>query len=141
MSRSTSPIVRAVAVGVAVVAVQALMIAVFAWPATELEPRDLPVVVAGPAPAARAFAGRLAAAQPGAFEVITVPDAATADQRLRDRDAYAAFFDGAGGATAAWVLGAWAGGGLLLAAVTGRSRLRLPVHSRSRGPVPLHGAA
>ena len=333
MSPSTSPIVRAVAVGAAVVAVQALMIAAFAWPATKLEPRDLPVVVAGPARAARAFAGRLAAIQPGAFEVATVPDAATADQRLRDRDAYAAFvlgpdglaglhvasaasptvaqaltelaqtaaqgravtvtdvvpthpgdprgaglasallplvltsvaagvvltvtvgsrwprvlglvtyavlaglvasavvqygldalpgdyfanaavvalltlamaaavaglgatlgaggvvlavllvfllgnplsgltsapellpqpwgalgqllppgaggtllrsvafFDGAGGATAAWVLGAWAGGGLLLAAVTSRSRLRLPVRSRSRGPVPLHGAA
>jgi hypothetical protein len=333
VSRSTSPIVRAVAVGAAVVAVQALMIAAFAWPATKLEPRDLPVVVAGPAPAARAFAGRLAAIQPAAFEVTTVPDAATADQRLRDRDAYAAFvlgpgglaglhvasaasptvaqaltqlaqtaaqgrtvtvtdvvpthpgdprgaglaaallplvltsvaagvvltiavgsrwprvlglvayavlaglvatavgqygldalpgdyvanaavvallalamaaavaglgatlgaggvvlavllvfllgnplsgltsapellpqpwgalgqllppgaggtllrsvafFDGAGGATAAWVLGAWAGGGLLLAAVTGRSRLRLPVQRRSHGPVPLHGAA
>src|SRR4029434_3603868 len=41
--------------------------------------------------AARAFAGRLAAIQPGAFEVATVPDAATADQRLRGRGAYAAF--------------------------------------------------
>ena len=47
--------------------------------------------------AARAFAGRLAATQPGAFEVTTVPDAATADQRLRDRDAYAAFVLGPGG--------------------------------------------
>jgi len=52
-----------------------------------------------------------------------------------------AFFDGAGGAVAAWVLGAWAAGGLLLAAIAGRSRLRLPVHNRSHGPVPLRGAA
>jgi hypothetical protein len=333
MSRSTSPVVRAVAVGVIVVALQALMVALFAWPATRLEPRDLPVLVAGPAPAAQAFAGRLATVQPGAFDLTTVPDAATADQQLRDRDAYAAFvlgpdglaglhvasaasptvaqaltqfaqtaaqgrpvavtdvvptdpgdprgaglasallplvltsvaaglaltiavgsrgprvlglvtyavlaglaatavvqygldalpgdylanaavvallalamaaavaglgatfgaggvalavlvvfllgnplsgltsapellpqpwgalgqllppgaggtllrsvafFDGAGGAVAAWVLGAWAAGGLLLAAVTGRSRLRLPVHRRAGGPVPLRGAA
>src|SRR5215211_1454054 len=97
MSRSTSPIVRAVAVGVAVVVLQALMVTLFAWPATKLEPRDLPVLVAGPAPAAQAFAGRLATIQPGAFELTTVPDAAAADQQLRDRGAYAAFVLGPDG--------------------------------------------
>ena len=49
-----------------------LLVCWFAWPAKELEPRGLPVVVAGPAPAAAAVAQRLEAARPGAFEVTTV---------------------------------------------------------------------
>jgi hypothetical protein len=91
MSRTASPLWRVLGVVAGVVALQALMVTVFAWPATKLEPRDLPVAVAGPAPAAQAFAGQLDRARPGAFEVTTVPDAAAADRRLRDREAYAAF--------------------------------------------------
>jgi hypothetical protein len=91
MSRTPSPVWRVLGVAIGVVALQALMVAVFAWPATKIEPRDLPVAVAGPAPAAQAFAGQLDRARPGAFEVTTVPDAAAADRLLRDREAYAAF--------------------------------------------------
>src|SRR6266511_2383115 len=91
MSRTASPVWRVLGVAIGVVALQALMVAVFAWPATKIEPRDLPVAVAGPAPAAQAFAGQLDRARPGAFEVTTVPDAAAADRLLRDREAYAAF--------------------------------------------------
>jgi hypothetical protein len=69
----------------------------FAWPAANLAPRDLPVVVAGPAPAANEVAGRLASTEPGAFAVSTVPDAAAADAALRDRQAYAAFVVGPDG--------------------------------------------
>lgn len=94
MSRTASPLWRVLGVAIGVVALQALMVTVFAWPATRLEPRDLPVAVAGPAPAAQAFASQLDRARPGAFEVTTVPDAAAADRRLRDRDAYAAFLVG-----------------------------------------------
>jgi hypothetical protein len=90
MSRATSSR-RAIGVVAAVVALQALMVTAFAWPATKVEPRDLPVAVAGPASAARAFAAQLDRARPGAFEVTVVPDAAAADRRLRDREAYAAF--------------------------------------------------
>lgn len=97
MSRTASPAWRVLGVAVGVVALQALMVTVFAWPATRIEPRDLPVAVAGPAPAAQAFAGQLQRARPGAFEVTIVPDAAAADRRLRDRDAYAAFVLGGDG--------------------------------------------
>jgi hypothetical protein len=84
-------------IAVGVVFVQALLVPLFAWPAANLAPRDLPVVVAGPAPAAASLADRLAAADPGAFEVTTVADEAAADNALRDRDAYAAFVVGPNG--------------------------------------------
>jgi hypothetical protein len=97
MPRTASSLPRALGVAVVVVALQALMVAAFAWPAANLEPRDLPVVVAGPAPAAEAFAARLAGERPGAFEVATAPDAATADRMLRDREAYGAVLLGPDG--------------------------------------------
>jgi hypothetical protein len=87
----------AVAIALAVVAFQALLVPLFAAPAANLEPRDLPVIVAGPAPAADGFAAKLESARPGAFEITTVPDAASADAQLRDHEAYAAFVVGAGG--------------------------------------------
>jgi hypothetical protein len=97
--RVRSPLVIALAVAALVVGVQALLVPLFAGPAANLEPRDLPVAVAGPAPAAEALAERLAHARPGAFEVTTVADAAAADELLRDREAYAAFVIGTDGPT------------------------------------------
>src|SRR5438270_4911018 len=82
---------RAVLLAVGVVVVQGLLILWFAWPAANLAPRDLPVVVAGPAPVATAVASRMQQAVPGGFKITTAPDAAAADQALRDRTAYAAF--------------------------------------------------
>ena len=55
-ARSASPSVVSIVLG--------LLVSWFAWPAKELEPRDLPVVVAGPAPAAAALAQQLASARP-----------------------------------------------------------------------------
>ena len=86
--RTVGPMVGIV---LAVVAVQAVLFTLFAWPALHSEPRDLPIVVAGPAPAAHHLAGQLDQARPGAFDVDTVADAAAADRALRDRDAYGAF--------------------------------------------------
>jgi hypothetical protein len=51
------------------------------------------------------------------------------------------FFDGAGAAVAAWVLGVWAAVGLLLAVAAGRSRLRLPASRRSAARTPLREVA
>jgi hypothetical protein len=93
--RQPPPLARAVAVGTLVVLVQALLVAAFAWPAVETEPRDLPVVVAGPAPAVAAIRQQLPAE---AFALRTVADAGAADQALRDRTAYAAFIVGPSGA-------------------------------------------
>ncbi|MGA8116704.1 MAG: hypothetical protein WCA46_23975 [Actinocatenispora sp.] len=74
-----------------VVAVQALLLTLFAWPALHSAPRDLPVVVAGPAAATAPVAKQLESTRPGAFDVTTSTSAARADDKLRDRDAYAAF--------------------------------------------------
>jgi hypothetical protein len=74
----------------AVVAVPALLVPLQAGPAAGLEPRDLPIAVAGPSPAAEAFGAALAAGHPGAFDVLTVPDAASADAGIRDRSVYGA---------------------------------------------------
>ncbi|AGZ46174.1 hypothetical protein [Actinoplanes friuliensis] len=84
----------ALLIAVAVVALQALLVPLFAGPAANLEPRDLPIAVAGPAPAADQVAAQLAAAHPGAFDVrvVTDPDAA-----IRNRDVYGAIVLGAQG--------------------------------------------
>jgi hypothetical protein len=95
---------RALGIAVGVTVLLGLLVAWFAWPAKALEPRDLPIVVAGPAPATAALAQRLqtvtsagtagrsaSSVRPGAFAVTTVTDPAAADQLLRDRQAYAAF--------------------------------------------------
>jgi hypothetical protein len=97
VKQTPSPAVRAVGIAIGVSVVLGLVVSWFAWPAKELEPRNLPVVVAGPPPAAAAVSQQLAAARPGAFEVTTVADAAAADQALRDREAYAAFVVAADG--------------------------------------------
>jgi hypothetical protein len=88
---AANDIVRALVLVLAVLGVQALFLTVFSWPAVNTEPRDLPIVVAGPVPVADAVARRLSSAQPGAFEIRPVPDAAAADQAIRDREAYGAF--------------------------------------------------
>jgi hypothetical protein len=67
-----------------------LLLLAFAWPASELAPRDLPLVVAGPTPAAERVAERLAEQQPGAFEVTVVADEAAARTAVLDREAYGA---------------------------------------------------
>jgi multisubunit Na+/H+ antiporter MnhC subunit len=91
MARSVPQTIRATGLVIGVVAVQALFLTLFAWPAVNTEPRDLPIVVAGPAPAADAVAQQLEEARPGAFDVDTVADAAAADDAIRDRKAYGAF--------------------------------------------------
>ncbi|GAA0513943.1 membrane protein [Paractinoplanes deccanensis] len=82
-----------VLIAVAVVAVQALLIPLFSAPAANLEPRDLPIAVAGPP----ALAAQLQAARPGAFDITTVPDAAAADAAIKDRDVYGAILVTAAG--------------------------------------------
>ncbi|MEV4618059.1 hypothetical protein AB0J74_04975 [Asanoa sp. NPDC049573] len=85
------PLLIAVLIGVGIVVAQALLVPLFAAPAANLGPRDLPVVVAGPAPAAESLVAHL---PPGAFEITRAPDAAAADALLRDHQAYAAFVIG-----------------------------------------------
>jgi len=95
--RTGRPLVQAVGIALAVVAFQALLLVMFTWPALHSSAHDLPVVVAGPRPAASQLAGQLGKAQPGAFDVTTVGTAAAADDKLRNREAYAAFVVGPDG--------------------------------------------
>ncbi|GAB2925964.1 membrane protein [Micromonospora polyrhachis] len=99
LARFRSPLALALLVAAAVVLIQALLVPLFAGPAVNQAPRDLPVVVAGPPQAIAGLTQQLAAEQPSAFEIRTVPDAAAAEQALRDREAYAAFVVGADGLT------------------------------------------
>ncbi|MBF6361731.1 hypothetical protein IU447_16590 [Nocardia farcinica] len=85
---------RALAVGLGAALLQALMLIAFAWPAANLEPRDLPVAVAGPQ--AAAIAERLTAHSPGAFAVTTLPDGAAARAAIADREVYGAIVTGEG---------------------------------------------
>jgi hypothetical protein len=75
----------------------ALVLTLFAWPTARLEPRDLPVGVAGPPAAADAIERRLAAGE-GAFEVHRYAGEAAARQAIEDRDVYGAFVASPAGA-------------------------------------------
>jgi hypothetical protein len=70
--------------------VTALLLTLFAWPSARLEPRDLPIGVAGPEAAARTVEKRLAA-QGEAFDVHRYADEAAAREAIREREVYGAF--------------------------------------------------
>jgi hypothetical protein len=88
---------RAVLVALLAVAVQAIMVTAFTWPAARIAPRDVPIVVAGPAPAVASVAQRLDAERHGAFQVKRRPDEAAARQALAGREAYGAIVVGPDG--------------------------------------------
>ncbi|MFG1998552.1 hypothetical protein ACGFNU_05325 [Spirillospora sp. NPDC048911] len=84
-----SPIAaRALILGAAATLLQLVMVIAFAWPATHIAPRDVPLVVAGPQSAA--VAQQLERHQPGAFDIEERADEAAARQALTDREAYGA---------------------------------------------------
>ena len=73
-----------------------LILTLFAWPSARLEPRDLPIGVAGPAPATRVLEQRLAT-QEGAFDVHRYADEAAAREAIEDREVYGAWVVAPGG--------------------------------------------
>jgi hypothetical protein len=70
--------------------VVAVVLTLFAWPNARLEPRDLPVGVAGEPAAAQAIERQLAARE-GAFDVERYADEAAARRAIEDREVYGAF--------------------------------------------------
>src|SRR5687767_12817386 len=98
MARKPVPAAAAI-IGAAlgITALLFLLVPLFAGPAANLEPRDLPIVVAGPPAATAELTARLETARPGAFEVTQVTDATAADTLLKERAAYAAFVLGPSG--------------------------------------------
>ncbi len=87
---------------VGVVAVQALMLLAFAWPASNGGPREVPIAVAGP-PEVVGQVEQSLAAVPGrdadvpAFEVVQVADEAAATEAIMDREVYGAVVVGPNG--------------------------------------------
>jgi hypothetical protein len=67
----------------------AIALSTFAWSAANLEPRDLPLGVAGPAEAIGPLEAALAEPE-GAFDVHRYADAAAATQAIEDREVYGA---------------------------------------------------
>ncbi|MPZ93997.1 MAG: hypothetical protein GEU96_03585 [Propionibacteriales bacterium] len=90
-----APALGAIAV---VSALLALLITAFGWPSSRIEPRDLPIAVAAPAPAVAQIEDGLAQAGAGAFAVTTVADRDAALQAIEDRDVYGAVVVDADGA-------------------------------------------
>jgi hypothetical protein len=73
--------------------VVAIVLTLFAWPSARLEPRDMPVGVAGSGPAVGALEQQLGARE-GAFEVHRYADAAAAREGIEDREVYGALVVG-----------------------------------------------
>ena len=70
--------------------VVALVLTLFAWPSSRLEPHELPIAVAGAPAAADALEHRLAA-QEGAFDVRRYATEGQAREAIEERDVYGAF--------------------------------------------------
>lgn len=96
--RNDRRLVPLVILGVA--ALQALMLAMFAWPNARLAPHDLPISVAGPAQATERLERALDRAEPGAFDIHRVGDERAARDRIQSREDYGAVVIGADGPTA-----------------------------------------
>ncbi|MFC8697738.1 ABC transporter permease [Streptomyces parvus] len=86
---STAPNRRAVAVILLIPLMVTLALWAFAWPAARIAPRDLPVGVAGAAPAAQQLEQRFEQ-RDGAFEVHRYADEAAARAAIEDRVVYGA---------------------------------------------------
>ena len=92
--------------------VVALVLTLFAWPSSRLEPRDLPIGVAG-APAAATAVERQLTAQEGAFDIHRYATEADAREAIEQREVYGAFVAGPVGSSAA------PGGALVLTSSAG----------------------
>lgn len=71
-------------------AIVSVLITAFAWPAVRSTVHDVPIAVAGPAPAVQQVRATLDQRAPGAFEITAVADTAAAERLIRDRAAYGA---------------------------------------------------
>ncbi|SHF95938.1 hypothetical protein [Geodermatophilus nigrescens] len=85
------------AVPVAVAALLAVVLTAFAWFAVRSAPHDLPLAVAGPAPAVTQVETALDTAAPGAFAVRPVDDETAARAAIADREVYGAVVVGPSG--------------------------------------------
>ena len=85
-----TPFRRVVVVGVALAAVLSVILLAFLWPTVTSSVKALPIAIAAPAEQADQLAGALEERSPGAFDVKTVADRATAVDLIETRQAYGA---------------------------------------------------
>lgn len=74
-----------------------LILTAFAWPASNTEPRDVPIAVAAPPPVADRIEQGLTANAGGAFEVTRLQDRTAAEEAIAEREVYGAIVAGAEG--------------------------------------------
>ena len=95
MSKSVKAVIG---ISLGLVTLLTLLISAFAWPAREMEPRSLPLVVAGPEAVVTQIETQLATSVgEDAFEVTAVADREAAVEAIEDREAYGAILVGPGG--------------------------------------------
>ena len=87
-SHDTPAVARAAGVVVALTLAIALLAVAFALPAVKSAPRDVPIGVAGPAPALTQITDRIGGAAPGAFAVTVYSGEGELRQAILDRKAY-----------------------------------------------------
>ncbi|MFD0366165.1 hypothetical protein ACFQZZ_32410 [Nocardia sp. GCM10030253] len=80
-------VTRAVAL---LTAITGVLLVAFAWPSVRSSVHDVPIAVAGPAPAVAQIRTALEQRLPGGFEITEVADTADAEQLIRDRQVYGA---------------------------------------------------
>ena len=84
-----------IGISLGLVTLLTLLISAFAWPASEMEPRSLPLVVAGPEAAVTQIETQLAAsAGEDAFEITAAADREAAVEAIEEREAYGAIVAG-----------------------------------------------
>lgn len=110
-----TPWAHVAGVSVALTAFLALLLAAFAWPASQTGLHDASLAVAGPPQAVEQVRRALAQQQPGVFDVSAARDAARAQALVRDRDVDAALILGRDGPS---VVVATQGGPALAQALT-----------------------
>ncbi|MGH3350812.1 MAG: hypothetical protein ACRDPS_09125 [Nocardioides sp.] len=92
MSKSVKAVIG---VSLGLVTLLTLLISAFAWPTSEMEPRSLPLVVAGPEAAVTQIETQIAAsAGEDAFEVTAAADREAAVEAIEEREAYGAIVAG-----------------------------------------------
>lgn len=85
------PLRRAVIVIVALPLVVTLAVMAYAWPASRIEPRDLPVGIVGTNTAGQKAVQGLTHSKPGGFDFHLYPDEASARSAINHREVYGAF--------------------------------------------------
>jgi hypothetical protein len=80
----------ALALAIAAIAIQFIMVTAYSWSAASTAPRNVPVAVAGPAREVALITGELDTAKPGAFKLFPASSPAQARQDIIGRRAYGA---------------------------------------------------